>query len=237
MPTTLQNQTRTTLEKKAVKLQRFWRKQESTAKLVEQYTAKGPSTRTARERTLKELDAMLRQPELVDATQRCLLRVHAKCRGPQATEELNTRVFLTAYFIVSHPNNLFRNDGALVQDLKEAAAPLIETFEAIVEVLRLRPFSEVPREHSGAFRGQLDRFLAAFKAWKVVDEADVTMRIETALRWLYNLWLGQSNPAVRPQVRRLRRMLVKIARPEALASFDARCPAPAGLLPTRPPSQ
>jgi hypothetical protein len=156
---------------------------------------------------------------------------HGSPRLAVMPENVNVRVFLAAYMIALRPTHVFEAMGALEQSLFEAALPLINTFQRIVErIASAGSFQGVASDLSCDFPTMLFEYLRRFKAWKVPDEAKLTCRIKHALIALYNAQqqLPPNEPEdsklaveFRTQIERLRGKLQQIAGAAALAEFDA----------------
>ena len=83
-----------------------------------------------------------------------------------APETVNARVFLAGYMIAYRPTHVFESMGALEHALLEAAGPLMETFQNIVDAVRnsrQRCFSLLPPELTQNFPEQLFEYLVRFK--------------------------------------------------------------------------
>ena len=149
-----------------------------------------------------------------------------------APNSVNTRVFLAGYMIAYRPTHVFESMGALEQGLFEAAGPVLESFQSIIDAVHNSPtrdFQSVPSALTRDFTGLLFEFLDRFKAWKIPDEKRLTCRIKHALIALYRAegHLPEGEPLDSPirieittQIERLRTKLGKISGPEALEQFD-----------------
>ena len=150
---------------------------------------------------------------------------------------VNIRVFLAGSMVVYHPTQVFESMGCLDHALLEAAKPLLSTFEKILGAIKEKKgaggatgsFQDEPAELTKDFTTLFVKYLQAFKAWKVPDEAKLTNRIKHALLALYQA--GDSLAPDEPedsrvrlefneQISKLRSKLRQIAGQEALAKFD-----------------
>ncbi len=189
-------------------------------------------------RSFEELVVHLREKPVIAATKSILMRIHhlstlrhGSPRLAVAPERVNVRVFLAAYMIALRPTHVFEAMGSLEQSLFEAALPLLNTFQRIVErVASAGSFQGVASDLSCDFPTTLLEYLKRFKEWKVPDEAKLTCRIKHALIALYNAQqhLPPDEPEdsklkveFRTQIERLRAKLQQIAGADALAEFDA----------------
>ena len=83
-----------------------------------------------------------------------------------APENVNVRVFLAGYMIAYRPTHVFESMGALENALLEAAGPLLESFQTIIDAVRNSPqrsFSSAPPELTRDFPEQLFEYLMRFK--------------------------------------------------------------------------
>ena len=181
----------------------------------------------------------LRDKKTIAIAKALLQRVHLSStfrhrtpvRAP-APDSVNTRVFLAGYMIAYRPTHVFESMGALEQRLFDAAGPLLESFQSIIDAVHSSPtrdFQSVPCALTLGFTELLFEYLERFKAWKIPDEKRLTCRIKHALIALYRAegHLPGSEPLdspirieIRTQIERLRTKLEKISGPEALEQFD-----------------
>ena len=177
---------------------------------------------------------MLREKTTIADTKKCLLRFNTLCArrhgNAAAPETVNVRVFLAAYMIAYRPSHVFESMGPLEQRLFESSIPLLTAFHRIAaDVIATKSFQGAAADITAAFQGLLHDYLKDFKAWKIPDEAKLTVRIRHALTALYGAQAhlpqdeGETRLTIefRTQIERLRGKLAQIAGADALAQFDA----------------
>ena len=184
------------------------------------------------------LVVLLREKPVIAAAKRCLQRIHLltvfRHGSPSrvlSPGNVNVRVVLAAFMIAYRPAYVFESMAPLETALLEAATPLITTFQAIcLAVVTGGSFASVPHELTRNFATMLYEYLKRFKAWKIPDEAKLTLRIKHGLTALYQAeeYLPEDEPAdsklrneFRTQIERLRDKLRQIAGADALQQFDA----------------
>ena len=119
--------------------------------------------------SFEDLIVFLRKKEIIAIAKACLQRVRLSCafrhrmRAPPP-HNVNFRVFLAAYMIAYRPTHVFESMGALENALLEAAGPLLESFQTIIDAVRnSQQFSAVPPELTQDFLAQLFEYLKCFK--------------------------------------------------------------------------
>jgi hypothetical protein len=223
-------------------LQRVWRKQFSASAnhvLLVNFDKAELLSAHVRSISFETLVVKLREKPLIATAKAMLQRVHmlATCRHGSPTPRalapghVNVRVFLAGYMIAYRPTHVFESMGTLEHPLLEAATRMLNSFEAIMGVLRDNGghFDAVPPAVSKDFPTLLFEYLRCFKAWKGPDEEKLVCRIRHALVALYQAeaHLPADEPAdsrlkleFRTQVERLRSKLSQIRGPDALEQFD-----------------
>ena len=220
------------------RLQRWWRyraRYHTTRHLVESVLQIGLSEASIKATSFESLVVMLREKPVIAAAKACLQRIHlqsvfrhgspSKALSP---ENVNVRVFLAGFMIAYRPTHVFESMGTLEKNLLEATLPLMDKFHKICS--HTHTFgSSLPHELTKDFPMMLFEFLKRFKAWKVPDEAKLTLRIKHALIALYQAeeHLPPDEPEdsklkveFRTQIERLRSKLQQIAGHDALKQFD-----------------
>lgn len=224
-------------------LQKQWREnfaKKTTKKLLDQFSGLGLNKAAVGEISFESLVLKLRETPVVDSMKQIFQRIHFQCnmrhhvvRTDVDPPKINIRVILAAYMIVVRPSHVFETVGQLEQSLRDSAGELINKFEGIVDHLKSQEtnscFSNIPPEATVDFSTLIREYLLRFKAWKVPDEAKLTIRITHALMALYQArgHLSSEEPADSrlsvefcDQITRLRGKLQQIAGAEALAKFD-----------------
>jgi hypothetical protein len=207
---------------------------------IQRYMRLGPSAAAVQAMGFDRLVIYLRENITIATTKDCLQQIHSLCvarHGPTtAGTAFNVRVFMAGYMVVHYPANVFEDlDAQLVVDLREAAAPLLASFEQICALCDTVGFDGVPHTLSHQFVQQLPTYMTCFRAWKIPDEAKLSQRIRHALTALYDA-LAAVPPAdalteeLNSQIERLRTKLQQIAGHQALADFDTARQQPAQQL-------
>ena len=189
--------------------------------LIQRYMRLGPAAAAVQAMGFDRLVIYLRENITIATTKDCLQQIHGLCvarHGPtNADTAVNVRVFMAGYMIVHYPANVFEDlDAQLVVDLREAAAPLLASFEQICALCDTVGFDGVPHALSHQFVQQLPTYMTRFRAWKIPDEAKLSQRIRHALTALYDA-LAAVPPAdalteeLNSQIERLRTKLLQIA--------------------------
>ena len=225
----------------AIKLQHLWRRKFSkrtTACFMNKYFTNGATKEHTLSISFEALVVHLREKPVIGLAKAALQRIHllstfrhgspSKALSP---ENVNVRVFLAGFMIAYRPTFVFESMGRLEQPLYEKAIVLLALFEKIGRSVQEHgSFAEVPFELTKNFPTALFEYLKAFKAWKVPDEAKLTLRIKHALIALYQAkeHLPPDEPEdsklkveFRTQIERLRGKLQQIAGIDALNEFDA----------------
>ncbi len=132
---------------------------------------------------------------MLKVAKQCLYRIHLRTRKHSPTPAVsvetpvNVRVFLAAYMIVYKPEHVFEFNDMLEHNLWRAAAALLEALDAVLShVHRTGTYVDAPKDATASFSKLLHDYLAAFRAWKVTDEAMLVTRIETAVMALAMAW-------------------------------------------------
>ena len=138
---------------------------------------------------------------------------------------INPRIFLAAIMIGYKPDQCVDPmDGDLQLAVLRSANELLVALPLILSNLVVSS-SITP----GSFLSVANKFVADFKAWKIVDEARLTTKITRALIAMYdcNIELAPDDEngirllaAMKEQVRRLRGKFVQLHNAQELANFD-----------------
>ena len=224
-------------------MQKFWRhrfSKNTTAKLVHHALIEVELTIDhMKSISFEALVVFLREKSVLAAMRAALQRMHMlstfRHGSPSkslAPENVNVRVFLSAFMIAYRPTHVFESMGTLEQALFEASVPMLSQFEKMCKTLLAAPFKcfqMVPADQTKDFPTTLFEFLRRFKAWKVPDEAKLICRIKHALVALIQAeqHLPPDEPddsklkiEFREQITRLRGKFLQIAGQEALDKFD-----------------
>jgi hypothetical protein len=182
----------------AIKIQHYWRmkfQHRTTHRIVDTHLSQGVTIDHVKSISFEALVSLLREKPVIAITKAALQRVHLlttfRHGSPSAAlipENVNVRVFLAGFMIAYRPTHVFESMGTLEQALYDAATPMLGTFEAICKHIngsKQHSFEEVPHELTKDFPTMLLEYLKKFKAWKVPDEAKLTVRIKHALVALY----------------------------------------------------
>ena len=120
-----------------------------------------------------DLIVFLRNKEVIAVGKACLQRVHLSSTFRHRTltralapDSVNVRVFLAGYMIAYCPTHVFESMGPLENALLEAAVPMLESFQTIIDAVRNSPqrnFSSAPPELTRDFPEQLFEYLRRFK--------------------------------------------------------------------------
>lgn len=144
--------------------------------------------------------------------------------------EVDTRVFLSAYLIFAHPKMVFDYFNDLVNALVESAKSMLVQYELICEVVcKKEKDPQKLLESTNGFLQQVFSFMERFKRWKKPDEKFMISRIKTALFALIEA--RRHTPDADPihaknmreinfQINRLRNKMIHIAGREVLDEFD-----------------
>lgn len=95
----------------------------------------------------------------------------------------NARVFLAAFMIRYHPDQVFESIGILESPLFEASVKMLDEWEKVLQSVRNNTLT---REEVQEFRVVHDDFMVKFQAWKNPDEQRLLSRIRHALLHLYS---------------------------------------------------
>ena len=231
------------LARSAVVLQRFWRgcvaRQLTTGALIRNQIRSGATSLHMKSISFERMVVELREISIIKAARECVRRIHLLATkrhgsppGALAPENVNVRVVLAGFMAAYRPTHVFETMGPLECSLHESAIALIQAFEAICERMKDgTAFANVPHEVTRDLNVLLFEYLKRFKAWKVPDEAKLTMRIKHALVALYQAreHLPPDEPEdsklsveFRTQIERMRAKLAQIAGQGALKAFDER---------------
>ena len=119
-----------------------------------------------------DLIVFLRNKEIITLSKACLQRVHLSStfrhriyRSVEDPESVNARVFLAGYMIAYRPTYVFESMGALENALFEAAVPLLESFQKIMDTVRHSPFQSISLELTRNFPKQLFTYFRQFKVY------------------------------------------------------------------------
>jgi len=180
-----------------------------------------------------DLTRFLRQESTVTFSKKCVERIHRLCvlkHGCPAEENVNVRVFLSAYMIAYFPHEVFDRMEQIEKDLISVTMPLIEVFERICGAIsESRNFCDTPSEMTESFPALLLAYMRQFKVWKVPDEARLVQRIQHGLLSLYEARShlppdepddSVLNTEFRVQIGRLRGKLAQVAGNDFLQKFD-----------------
>ena len=102
---------------------------------------------------------------------------------PPLPFELNVKWLLTMYLIVLHPTKVFaRRQNASERALSAAAAPLLDTFSALVVFIASATADDddhhqLPLELTAPLLRQLGEFKTAFAVWKAIDTPRLVGRL------------------------------------------------------------
>lgn len=145
-------------------------------------------------------------------------------------EDFNIRVFLSAYLIVAHPNNLFEYCTDIVNRLKESAESMLLHYESICNVYKKKDHDTAELlETTNGFLGKVFLFMKSFKDWKTPDSKIFLSRVKIALKALMEARKhaldSDSNSTetleeLNFQINRLRNKIITVAGAEALENFD-----------------
>jgi hypothetical protein len=186
--------------------------------------------------SFKTLVVELRSQARINVAKEFLKRVHIlsfkRYGSIDMAPSVNVRVFMSGYMIAFWRSEVFEDvEAELEKALFECTVPLMELVETIATQLAAHgSFLQVNRDHTAACQGMMKTFIESFKRWKIPDGARISKRITNALIALEGA--EAEIPAEEPldseirdqiakQIVQLRRKLLAIAGPEALAEYDA----------------
>ena len=185
--------------------------------------------------SFESLILFLRDKTTLSTTKACLQRMHhlslfrhgAPPKHASSPTMVNTRVFLAAYTIVFHPARVFQVVGPREAALQKAAAPLLETFEGLLDAIRTKgSFQAIPPELSRDFTALMNAYLERFEEWRGIDRADQAHRTRHEL-FSVSMALDYLPPgdsrlkaSMCAQIGRLRAKLEHLAGVDALRVFD-----------------
>ena len=145
---------------------------------------------------------------------------------------VNVRVFMSGYMIAFWRADVFEDvEAELERTLFECTVPLMELVETIATQLAAHgSFLQVTRDHTAAFQDAMKTYIECFKRWKIPDGLRIKKRITNALIALEvaeaelpddETQECELRDQITKQTLNLRRKLLAISGPQALAEFDA----------------
>jgi hypothetical protein len=215
---------------------KFLKNKPPTRFLVSQFLQTGLTLEAAHAMRFEDLVDLLRTKPVIGWCKRCLFRIHMssiQCHHIPVIvqpKQVNVKVFLAAYMIVTNRVRVFDRMGTAEEELFNSATLLLQNFEAICNGIREgRHFSEL-HTRTEQFPVLLADYLQKFQAWKTPDEAILVNRIKYALIALYRAAdhmppedVLNNTPIhleMTQQIVRLRQKLLRIIGQEQLDRFD-----------------
>jgi hypothetical protein len=155
----------------------------------------GMTSAIARDIAFTSLSTRLRDTALIKVMKLilhrvCVLTAEGVKIYPEAqeTKNVNVRVFLAA-FMITHPSEeVFEDINTLESELIVAARNMLLVFDTLcISITSSKRGSDInePVKKALSFPVVLHRYLAAFKRWKLPDEAKLTDRIKHAITALH----------------------------------------------------
>jgi hypothetical protein len=138
---------------------------------------------------------LLKKKSVILKSKNCLEKIYKLCISRHSflitdstPKNINIKEFLAGYMIAYYSNDVLDNMGTLEQALFDATVPLITTFENICRVIYSsdnHSLNDVPLELTKDFPAMLFKYLECFKAWKIVDQQSLVIKIKETLKLLH----------------------------------------------------
>ncbi|KAJ3277222.1 hypothetical protein HK104_003544 [Borealophlyctis nickersoniae] len=206
----------------SITIQQWWRRSKMSP-CVKNWSRFGLSLAKANEMSFERLVRLVKSDQLIRALGRILLRVK-KMVGGEVAWKNPSRVFLSAYMIVAHPNELMPNIGPEEEALRESAVVMLVDFESWIDGFG----TEKSYTLSHRFIDSWTAFYAAFEAWKSQDSRKIVESMVAHWIELERLWLSVKEqvgahieflPRIEEQQKEIAGRLQKFG-PDALAKLE-----------------
>jgi hypothetical protein len=223
--------------KAANTLWRFWRqnKGRTFAKIVKRFRDARLLKEAVISMGFSHLVIHLRRKDVIASGKALFMRLHYMCEFLHPSEirldpTINVRKLLAMYMIVFYHADCIEEPDNLSRALMDASVTLQDMVEEIVHQYNDKGrFCLIEENILKSFVPSVGNYITKFNAWKVPDEARLTLRIRHGLHALYHAQNmvpndepedSPLNAELRTQIARLRAKLVQIAGPEQLIDFD-----------------
>lgn len=213
--------------RRAVQIQRFWRRSQSTTAIVKRFLALKLSLGTHMPMTFTELCPYLREGEVINGARALFFRLGYLSNGGKAmySNRKTVRVFCCMWMMHFFPRNTFEEMGTAERAVYNAATDVIRHLSQTLPRVEASATNHFLRDPSLAV--MLKDYHRLFFEWKTPDELRLTKRIINAVYALSHascmieVQRETGNEAeIAFQTARLRGKLGELIGKQPLAAFD-----------------
>ena len=174
-------------------LQRAWRNKQRR-RLLSELVDCGLTTEAVRSASFDDVGALLGQERCIECTSRLLKLYGLQESEPNPrSEEAAVRTFLSAFLIISHPQQVMSNEGIQEQDLISKSRLVLESFETLLSAPLSHPGFSSMSPHLAPFSEAYSSYQSAFSAWKRQDSSILVDTMVAQFVELDAIWQSVKN--------------------------------------------
>ncbi|KND03158.1 uncharacterized protein SPPG_09000 [Spizellomyces punctatus DAOM BR117] len=179
---------RTVATDAVISIQQWWRRMKVDP-LVRNFLRFGVSLDKSLKTPFEKLVRTMQSPSLIKAVGRLLMRLDKMTNHPSTVWKNPSRVFLSAYMLAAHPEELMPTMGPEEEALSETAQSMIREFESWIAAFEAGRGYQQLELFWKSWAGYYD----AFQSWKEQDSRKIVDGMIAHFIELERLWLSVKN--------------------------------------------